>query len=93
MDGRINNGSKKGENRNAGRKPKATEIELIERLTPLEEIAFKAMRKGLENGDFAFVKLFLEFRFGRPKQQIQVEPPKELIVCKMKLPDGQIIEI
>jgi hypothetical protein len=93
MDGRKNNGSKKGENRNAGRKPKATEIELIERLTPLEEIAFRAMKKGLESGDFAFLKLFLEFRFGRPKQQIHVEQPQKIIVTTMKLPDGQIIEI
>jgi hypothetical protein len=93
MDGRINNGSKKGENRNAGRKPKATEIELIERLKPLEEVAFIALKNGLERGDFAFLKLYLEFRYGRPKQQIEVEQPRNIIVTTMKLPDGQIIEI
>lgn len=93
MDGRKNNGSRKGETRNAGRKPKATEIELIERLTPLEEVAFRAMKRGLESGDFAFVRLFLEFRFGRPKQQIQVQNQQESLVAEMKLPDGTIILI
>lgn len=93
MDRRINNGSKKGENRNAGRKPKATEIELIERLTPLEEVAFAALKKGLIEGDFSFVKLYFEFRFGRPKQQIQVQHPQEIIVTTMKMPNGEIIEI
>ena len=43
MDWRKNNGAKIGENRGQGRKPKATELELIEALTPLDITALKAL--------------------------------------------------
>lgn len=53
-----------------GRKPKATEIELIERLSPLDDVALDALKTGVKNGDYNFVKLFMEYRFGKPKQDI-----------------------
>jgi hypothetical protein len=56
----------------AGRKPKIEEIALIEKLTPLEESAFKALSKGLEDGDFPFVKLYFSYRFGQPKESLDV---------------------
>lgn len=52
----------------AGRKPKAEEIELIERLSPLDEVAFSALEQGVKSGEFAFIKLFFEYRYGKPKQ-------------------------
>lgn len=54
----------------AGRKPKADEIALIERLSPMDEIALKALKIGVSSGDFNFIKLFMEYRFGKPKQDI-----------------------
>lgn len=57
----------------SGRKPKAKEIELIEKLSPLDEVAFKSLEKGVKSGDFAFIKLFMEYRFGKPKQQVTIE--------------------
>ena len=69
-DGRKSNGghSTKGF---AGRKPKADEQQLIERLSPLEDIAYKALGDGLKEGQSWAVKLFLEYRYGKPKQQIE----------------------
>jgi hypothetical protein len=68
MDGRKNNGG----NKNAGRKPKIEEIALIEKLGPLEESAFKALSNGLDEGDFPFVKLYFSYRFGNPKDSLDV---------------------
>ena len=62
----------------SGRKPKASELKLIELLTPLEPIALKALEKGLKKGDFVFVKLFMEYRYGKPKQQIDIKQPENL---------------
>ncbi len=76
MDGRINNGAKAGENRGQGRKPKATELELIERLSPLDSIAFEALEKGVKAGEFNFIKLYMEYRYGKPKQQLDIKTPK-----------------
>lgn len=72
MDGRKNNGSKKGVYQGQGRPPKAKEIELIQRLSPLDDIALKALENGVKSGEFQFVKLFMEYRFGKPKENISL---------------------
>ncbi len=64
-----NNGGKR---EGAGRKPKADEQQLIEKLSPLDDIGFKALKKGLENQDSWAVKLFLEYRYGKPKQTTDI---------------------
>ena len=48
MDKRKNNGG----HTTAGRKPKAEEVKLIERLTPLEPQAYAALKKGIESKSF-----------------------------------------
>lgn len=70
MDRRKNNGghSTKGV---AGRKSKAEEQSLIEKLSPLEPIAFEALRDALENKKDWAVKLTFEYLYGKPKQQIE----------------------
>jgi hypothetical protein len=63
-DKRKNNGG----HPNSGRKAKAEEVALIEKLTPLEPLAFDALEKGLERGDFKFVQLFYNYYAGKPKE-------------------------
>jgi hypothetical protein len=67
MDKRKNNG---GHSTNGGRKSKAEEQSLIEKLTPLEPIAFKALTNALKEGKDWAVKLFFQYNFGMPKQTI-----------------------
>lgn len=64
MDKRKFNGG----NKNAGRKPKAEEVALIEKLTPLEPLAFEALMKGLEAADFKYVQLFYNYYAGKPRE-------------------------
>ena len=54
-------------NGNSGRKSKTEEIQLIEKLSPLDPIAFEQLRQGLERGEFQYVKLWFMYRFGKPK--------------------------
>ena len=67
MDGRKNNGghSTKGY---AGRKPKSDEMKLVERLTPLEDAAFDALKKGVESGELKWIQLYLNYYLGKPKE-------------------------
>ena len=65
MDKRINNGGKR---EGAGRKPKAEEIILIERLSPLDDIAFQKLKEGIEKGSFQHLKLFHDYRYGKPRE-------------------------
>lgn len=64
-DGRLNNGGKR---EGAGRKPKSEEQSLIERLTPLEEEAFKQLKVNMEAGEKWAVELFFKYKYGMPKQ-------------------------
>ena len=67
-------------NQFSGRKSKSDEIELIERLGVLDDEAFEQLRKGIERGEFAFIKLFFLYKWGRPKniQEITVNSEQPL---------------
>lgn len=69
MDGRKNNGghSTKGF---AGRKPKSDEQKLIEKLSPMEDIAHQALKENVTAGEAWAVKLYFEYMYGKPKQSI-----------------------
>ena len=58
MDKRKLNGGKR---EGSGIKPKDEELKLVEKLTPLEPLAFEALKKGLEKGDFKYVQLLRHF--------------------------------
>ncbi len=59
-----------GAREGSGRKSKAEEQSLIEKLTPLEPIAFEALTDALNDGKDWAVKLFFQYNFGMPKQVI-----------------------
>jgi hypothetical protein len=63
-DRRKNNGG----HTTAGRKSKAEEVKLIEKLGALEPSAFIALEQGLERGDFKFVQLFYNYYAGKPRE-------------------------
>tara|TARA_R100001509_G_C4807257_1_gene195188 strand:+ start:168 stop:401 length:234 start_codon:yes stop_codon:yes gene_type:complete len=52
----------------SGRKPKSDEIQLIEKLKPLEGLAFSALKEGLEKKDYKYVQLYYNYYVGRPKE-------------------------
>ena len=57
-----------GKRQGAGRKPKADELNLIEKLTPLEDAAYQAVKAGVEKGDFKYVQLFYNYYAGKPRE-------------------------
>lgn len=80
-DGRKNNGCKKGEHRGQGRKPKADELKLVEVMDSImspEEVWSKIAEKASE-GDIQALKLWVEYRLGKPKQQVDVTTQGESI--------------
>jgi len=66
MDKRKQNKGTLGNN--GGRKPKAEEQKLIEKLSPLEPLAFKALTDAIKDGKDWAVKLFFNYQYGMPKQ-------------------------
>lgn len=66
---KINGGKRPG----AGRKPKIEELQLIERLSPFEDVALKALEQGVRSGEFPFIKLYMEYRYGKPKESVKLD--------------------
>jgi hypothetical protein len=79
MDGRKNNGG----NKNAGRKPKIDEIKVIEQMDAIAvpERAWKALWAKVEEGDIQAIKTWLSYRFGMPKQQLDVTSGGEKVTA------------
>lgn len=67
-DRRKNNG---GHN-TAGRKSKAEEQNLIEKLSPLMPEAFTQLQIAISTGKDWAIKMAFEYYFGKPKQQMDV---------------------
>ena len=57
-----------GKREGSGRKAKTEEVQLIEKLKPLEDLAFEALKDGLEKKDFKFVQLYYNYFAGKPKE-------------------------
>ena len=67
MDKRINNG---GARQGAGRKPKAQEKELIEKLDNIidNEEVIKKLKDLIDKGDMRALNLYMGYRYGKPKE-------------------------
>ena len=52
----------------SGRKPQSENIEMIERITPLDDKAFAELKKGIERGEFKYVQMFYHYYYGKPRQ-------------------------
>ena len=77
IDGRKNN---KGTLVNkGGRPPKADEEKLIQRLSALDEDAFKCLENGIKDGNYQFWNKFMEFRYGKPKERVDVTSNSETL--------------
>jgi len=69
MDGRKNNG---GAREGAGRPPKSDEQALIESLKEFDDLAKECMKNGIKDGNYAFWNKFMEYRYGKPKERVDV---------------------
>jgi hypothetical protein len=74
-DKRKNNGG----HSNGGRKSKAEEQNLIEKLSPIMPEAFKQLEIAIENGKDWAIKMAFEYYFGKPNQKMDVTTMGEKI--------------
>jgi len=80
-DGRRNNGGHK----TAGRKPKAEEDKLIERLDAIinQDEALDALKKKVYKGDGRALELYMKYRYGLPKQKTEITMDNEPFILKL----------
>lgn len=56
----------------SGRPGKAEEQKLIERLTPMNDDALKALHDGVKDGNSFYVKMFMEYFYGKPRETVKM---------------------
>jgi hypothetical protein len=76
-------GQNGGKRPGAGRKSKAEEFALAEKLKVFDEMAFKALEAGIKKKDFVYIKLFMEYRYGKPTETIKMDATVEQTVLKI----------
>jgi hypothetical protein len=91
-DGRKNNKGTKGNK--GGRPPKADELKFLEKLDNIidSDEAIKKLKQLILDDNFNALKLYLEYRFGKPKETVEninyniedEELTKDLIAKKLK---------
>ena len=80
-DGRKNNSGTKGNK--GGRPSKAEEQALIEKLSPLEDNAFKALKNAISEEHSWAVKMYFEYMYGKPKESKEIKFPNGIPVVDM----------
>jgi hypothetical protein len=61
----MNHGGKRP---GAGRKSKAEEQELIERLSPMNDDAIEALHRNIKDDQSWAIKMYFEYMYGKPKE-------------------------
>ena len=67
----IEKKKKGGARPGAGRKRRMEEHEIIERLTPMADIAFKVLKEKVADGDIKAIQIFMSYFIGLPTQKIE----------------------
>jgi len=55
----------------AGRKRKMDEYEIIEKLSPMADAAFKALHEKVLEGDIKAIQIYLNYYIGMPTQRVE----------------------
>jgi len=79
-DEKPNGNGRGGKREGAGRKPRADEQELIDKLRPMDELAMKMINQGLANNDSAILKIFMSYRYGMPRQTTDLNVMGDLTI-------------
>jgi len=60
-----------GAREGAGRKKRLEEHEIMQRLSPLHDIAIQALSAGLEKHDMKAVDIYFRYAYGLPTQRVE----------------------
>ena len=64
----------------SGRKPKADELKLVEKLDNVidNEIALKKLGELIAKGDIRAIQIYFKYRYGKPKEKIDINSSEGL---------------
>jgi hypothetical protein len=57
-----------GKRDKSGRKSKADEFKLLDKLSPMEDLFIQVLHDGLKKGDYKFAQLYANYYYGKPRE-------------------------
>ena len=57
-----------GKREGSGRKSKADELQLLDKLSPMEDLFIQVLHDGLKKGDYKFAQLLANYYYGKPRE-------------------------
>jgi hypothetical protein len=76
----------------AGRKRKMEEHELIERLYPMADTAFRVLNEKIAQGDMKAIQIFCSYFIGLPTQKIENKIEGQLNSVKIDVVKPQLVK-
>ena len=95
MNMEMNNQNKSrhgGKRVGAGRKRKIEESELIEKLSPLEDIAFQKLGERIKANDIKALQIFFNYYLGLPAQKVEQKIEGNLQQINVEIVRPQVLE-
>ena len=82
-----------GKREGAGRKRRMEEHEIIERLTPMADVAFKVLREKVAEGDMKAIQIFMNYFIGLPTQKVEQKIEGQLNQVSVEVVKPKPIEL
>ena len=76
----------------SGRKRKMEEHEIMEKLSPMAETAFKVLEQKILEGDMIAIKLYMSYFIGLPTQKIESKIEGQLNSVKIDVVKPQLVK-
>ncbi len=57
-----------GKRDGSGRKSKADEFKLLDKLSPMEDLFIQVLHNALKKGDYKFAQLYANYFYGKPRE-------------------------
>jgi len=76
----------------SGRKRKMEEHEIMEKLSPMAETAFKVLEQKILEGDMVAIKLYMSYFIGLPTQKIESKIEGQLNSVKIDVVKPQLVK-
>ena len=83
-----------GAREGAGRKRRMEEHEIIQKLEPMAETAFKVLKQKIADGDIKAIQIFCQYYIGLPTQKIENKIEGNLNQVKVEVikPNVEVLE-
>ena len=78
-----------GKRDGSGRKSKADELQLLDKLSPMEDLFIQVLHDGLKKGDYKFAQLFANYYYGKPRETQDITLNQDTLLFEVVVKDNE----